>query len=149
MLLCYPHQVWTVPPSPKLPPPRSPGSETLGMRVSYPTAKTLFIFPSRKIPLTKFTSSLMKSIISFSQISNFRVMTECKLHLLVVFVAVSLYLTLGFLYTCVMLTFINRCLLNVVFSMTKALNGQNSPKQNFHSPHFIAIWKTLLPLCLF
>ena len=29
-----------------------------------------------------------------------------------------------------MLILINRCLLNVVFSMTKALNGQSSPEQN-------------------
>ena len=31
---------------------------------------------------------------------------------------------------------IYRCLLNVFFSMTKALNGQSSPKQNSHSVHF-------------
>ena len=35
----------------------------------------------------------------------------------------------------VMLILINQHLLNVVFSMTKTLNGQSSPKQNFHSPH--------------
>ena len=28
------------------------------------------------------------------------------------------------------------CLLNVVFSITKALNGQCSPKKNFYSPNF-------------
>ena len=26
----------------------------------------------------------------------------------------------------------NQCLLNVAFSMTKALNNRSSPKQNFH-----------------
>ena len=38
--------------------------------------------------------------------------------------------------------------LNVVFSMAKALNGLNSPKQNFNSPRFSAIRKTLFPLML-
>ena len=34
-----------------------------------------------------------------------------------------------------MLIFINRCLLNVVFSMVKEKNGQYSAKQNFLFPH--------------
>ena len=34
----------------------------------------------------------------------------------------------------VMLILINRYLLNIFFSMTKILNGQRSPKQNFYSP---------------
>ena len=38
--------------------------------------------------------------------------------------------------------------LNVVFSMAKAFNGLNCPKQNFNSPHFSAIRKTLFPLML-
>ena len=29
----------------------------------------------------------------------------------------------------------NQCLLNVAFSMTKALNNESSPKQSFHSLH--------------
>ena len=37
------------------------------------------------------------------------------------------------MHTDVMLILITWCLLNDVFSMTKALNGQNSPKQSFHS----------------
>ena len=37
------------------------------------------------------------------------------------------------MYTHVMVTLINRCLLNVVFGMTKLLNDQSSPKQNFDS----------------
>ena len=46
--------------------------------------------------------------------------------------------------------FINRWLLNLIFSMTKALNGQNSSKQGSQppSPPFNAIWKTLLQLLL-
>ena len=42
-------------------------------------------------------------------------------------------LTLGFMYTNDILILINQCLLNVFFSMRKALNGQSSPKQNFYS----------------
>ena len=34
-----------------------------------------------------------------------------------------------------MLVLINKCLLNVVFSMTKTLKGQSSHKQNFYYPH--------------
>ena len=40
------------------------------------------------------------------------------------------------MYAHVMLILINRCLLNVVFSITKALNGQISPKQIFVIPIF-------------
>ena len=29
----------------------------------------------------------------------------------------------------------NQCLLNVAFSLTKALNNQSSPKENFHFLH--------------
>ena len=49
--------------------------------------------------------------------------------------------TLGFMYTHVMLILIIRCLLNVVLSMTKALNGQSSPKQNFYSPHLSMLFE--------
>ena len=34
-----------------------------------------------------------------------------------------------------MLILINQCLLNVVFSIKKVLNGQISPKQHFYYPH--------------
>ena len=34
-----------------------------------------------------------------------------------------------------MLILVNRCLLNVDFSIVNALNGQSSRKQNFSSPH--------------
>ena len=43
-----------------------------------------------------------------------------------------IFLTSAFMYTYVMAIFINRCLVNVVFSVTKALNGQNSLKQNLN-----------------
>ena len=49
-----------------------------------------------------------------------------------------------------MLFLFSRCLLSVIVSMTKALNGQNCPKQNFHPPPPVnAAWKTLLQLMLF
>ena len=48
-----------------------------------------------------------------------------------------------------MLILINQYLLNVVFSMAKALNSQNSPRAEFSfPPTFSAIWKTLLLLML-
>ena len=50
-----------------------------------------------------------------------------------------------------MLILISRWLLKLICSMTKALNGQNSSKQNVQTPYppFNAIWKTLLQLFLF
>ena len=54
------------------------------------------------------------------------------------------FLTSGFMYTHVMLTLIDQCLLNVVFSMKKALNGQSSPKQTFHSLHFPVLFGKFL-----
>ena len=84
---------------------------------SYPTAKNLLVSPTRKI------SVIVKKCHSF-----------------------PIILTSRFMYTHVMLILINRCLLNVVFSMIK---GQSSPKQNLYSPPlFSAIWKTLLLLML-
>ena len=40
-----------------------------------------------------------------------------------------------------MLILINQCLLNVVFSMAKALNGQSSPKENFRSPYLSMLFE--------
>ena len=63
---------------------------------------------------------------------------------------VSFFLTSGFTYTCVMLILINRCLLNIVFRITKAMNGQSSPEQNFNSPHLLVLLgKPCFSLCLF
>ena len=80
-------------------------------------------------------------------ISCSRIVLLTKLHLLcnhpiqawfivVVIVVVSFFLTLGFIYTYFMLILINRYLLNIIFSMTKTLSGQNFPKQNFGSRTF-------------
>ena len=62
--------------------------------------------------------------------SNFHVITQYKFHLKLQSLLLYQFLTSGFISTYATLTFIHRCLLNVIFSMTKALNGQNSIKQN-------------------
>ena len=61
-----------------------------------------------------------------------------------------IFLTSGFMYRHIMLTLISRGLLNLICMMAKALNDQNSSKQNFQttSPPFNAIWKTFLQLLL-
>ena len=46
---------------------------------------------------------------------------------------VSFFSMSSYMHTYVMLVLINPYLLNVVFSMTKTLNVQNSPKQNFNA----------------
>ena len=103
---------------------------------SYQTAKTLLIFWTRQVPFNRFTSSSIKSVIPSPSNSNFHVITLCKLQFVAAVIpAVSFFLTSGFMYTHFMLILINRCLLNVVFSMSKVLNGQSSPKENFNSLH--------------
>ena len=57
-----------------------------------------------------------------------------------VIAVVSFFLISGFMYTNVMLILINQCLLNAVLSMTKGLNGQSSPKQNFYSAHLSVVF---------
>ena len=54
------------------------------------------------------------------------------------------------MYRYTMLNLISPGLLNLIFSMKKALNDQNSSKQNSQtlSPPFNAIWKTPLHLLL-
>ena len=61
-----------------------------------------------------------------------------------------IFLTSGFMYRYTMLNLISPGLLNLIFSMKKALNDQNSSKQNSQtlSPPFNAIWKTPLHLLL-
>ena len=80
------------------------------------TAKNLLLFPTRKILLNKFTPSAIKSVIPSPSNTNFHLITLYTLHLQLQ----SLLL---------------QSFLNVVFSMTKALNGQRCPKQNFYCPH--------------
>ena len=115
----------------------------------YSTPKNVFIFPIRKIPLRRFKSFAIKSLISSPSNSSFQVITLCNLHLQLQ--SFLLYHILNFrlyIHTCDA-NLINQCLRNVVFSMTKALNNRSSPKENFHSlPPSNAILKTLLLLML-
>ena len=113
---------------------------------SYPTAKKLLISPIRKIPLNRFKSFGIKSFISSPSNSNFQVITLCNLHLQLQ--SFLLYHMLNFrlyVHTCHP-NLNNQCLLNVAFSMIKAVNNQSSPKQNFHSRHLSI---TTLPPMLF
>ena len=127
---CCTDQVWTVPPSTEL------LWVTLGMgEKSYLTAKDLFISPIRKRPLNRFKSFAVKSLISSPSNNNFQVIILCNLDLKLQ--SFMLYHILNFrlyVHTC-QANLTNQCLLNVVFSMTKALNDWSSPKQNFHSLH--------------
>ena len=81
-----------------------------------PTANNLLIFPSRKII---FISSPYTSFIC-----------SCSHCCCIIFFKFKLYV-----YAQVMLILINRCLLNVAFSISKALNGQISPAYHFYYPH--------------
>ena len=109
-----------------------------------PTDKNLLIFPTRKILLNKFTSFTIKNAIPSPSNSNFHLIILYKDSFVAVVIAVvSFFLTSGFMYTHVMLILINQCLLNVVFSMTKILNGQSSPKKHFYYPHLSMLFRKL------
>ena len=95
---------------------------------SYPMAKELLISPIRKIPLNKFKSFAVKSLISSPSNSNFQVIILCNLDLKLP--SFLLYHILNFrlyVHTC-QANLRNQCLLNAAFSMTKALNDWSSPK---------------------
>ena len=115
------------------------------------TAKSLLISATRKTLLNKFTSSVIKNAIYSPSNSNFHLITLCKLHLwLQPLLLYQFCINFRFTYRCVTLILINWCLLNVVFSITKALIGQNSPKQNFYSSHLLMLLeKPCFSLCLF
>lgn len=127
----------------------SPFIETLvgnprdGRRI-LPVAKNLLIFLIRKILLTKFTSKSIKSIIEKCHIESIilspikKSFFLCNHSIQASFVpevidTASFFLTSGFQYTYVMPILINRCLLNVIFIVTKMFNDQNpSLKQHFY-----------------
>ena len=126
-----------------------PLCETLDNEGEYqPTAKNLLTFSTIKIRLNKFTSSTIKSMILSSSCSSFDLITLYKLHLQLWWLLLYHFLTSSFMYTHVMPILINLLLLNVVFSMIKALNSQGSPKQHTYSPPSNAIKKTMLLLML-
>ena len=92
------------------------------------SSKKMPIFRTRKIPLTN-TSFICSC-------------SHCC--------CIIIFLTSGLIYRYIMLILISRGLLNLICTMTKAFNDQNSSKQNSQtpSPSFNAIWKTLLQLLL-
>ena len=116
---------------------------------SNPTVKNLLITPIRKIPVNRFKSFAIKSLISSPSNMNFQVIILCNLHLSLQ--SFLLYRILNFrLYvrTC-HANLTNQCLLNMAFSMAKALNNRSSPKKNSHSLYpSNAISKILLLLML-
>ena len=112
-------------------------------RIQPNSQKYTHISPTRKIHLTKFTSSFIKSVIPSPSNSNSSPNNQDSNNhsiqvstIAVVIVVVSLFSTSSYMHTYIMLILINPCLLKVVLSMTKTLNNQNSPKQNFYAPTF-------------
>ena len=100
---------------------------------SYPRGKNLLISSIRKIPLNRFKSFRYQQLHFFpikQQFSSNHPMQP-------LFVAVVIFVVSCFkfqtLCTQCHANLTNQCLLNVAFSMTKALNNWSSPKQNFHS----------------
>ena len=101
---------------------------------SHPTTKNVFIYPTRKIPLMKFTLLSKVSLLPH-EIVSFYLICSCSHGYCIIF---------SFQASCVVLILINRCLLNVVFSMTNALNDQSSSKQNFCPLHLSILMRVFL-----
>ena len=103
---------------------------------SYPMAKNLLICTTMKVPLNIFDLHLLISEVLFllhQQLSSNHPMQSS--FAAAVFFLASVFLNSGLMYTHAMLILINRCLLNLVFSMTKELNGQGLCKKSFHYLH--------------
>ena len=100
------------------------------------TARNLLISPCRKIFLDMYLSPTIKSVIPSTSNRNFYLITLYKLHLqlqsllLYYFFKFRLYI-----YRHVIIILIKQCLLNVILSITKELNGKISPKQHFYYLH--------------
>ena len=56
---------------------------------------------------------------------------------------ISFFFNSAIMYAYVKVIFINQYLLNVVFSMTEPLNGQNIPKEYLHSFHLLMLFEKL------
>ena len=102
-----------------------------------PTAKNLKISPSIKIFLKNVHLPLAQQFLSHHSIE--------ALFVAVVIAAIFFFFFKSRLYmnTHVMLILINQCLLNVVFSITKALTGQISPKYHFYYFHPSILFRKL------
>ena len=108
-----------------------------------PTAKKLSIFATRKILLKKLTFSAIKSVIPSPSNSNFYIIPYTGFICSCSHCCCIIFLTADLMHTYMMLILINQCFLNVAFSMTKALNGQSSPKQHFYYIHLSMIFGKL------
>ena len=119
-------------------------------RIPPNSQKIYSIIPPKKFPLLNLLFPLSSMSFLPPPKSDFHLITLYKLHFWLYPWLLYHCLSSGFMHICVMPTLINRCLLNVAFDMTKALNGQSSPKKNFYSLHLpILLGKPCLSLCLF
>ena len=86
-----------------------------------------FCPPNLHFPLSK---------VSFPSNSSFHVISQYKPYLQLYSLLLHRFFNLGFMYTHVMPILINQRSLHGIFIVRKALNGQNSLKENFHSSTF-------------
>ena len=100
--------------------PTRSGLSTLPLN---PAVKNLLIFPIRKIPLNRFKSFAIESFIYSPSNRNFQVITLCNLHLQLQSFLLHYMLNFRLYIHICHASFTNQCLLNVVFSMKKALNN--------------------------
>ena len=109
-----------------------------------PTAKIYLYPPLEKSSLINLHLPLSKVLFLLHQIAIYisspytSFICSCSHCCCFTFFNLRLYM-----YAHVMLILINQCLLNVVFSITKALNGQISPKQHFYYPHLSMLFGKL------
>ena len=140
ILLCYPHEVCTVP---------KPFWETLGLGENHTKHPKIDRFPPSEESLSpNLHPPLLKVLFLPHQIA---ILFNHQIHasfVVAVIGIMSFFLPSSLMCTSVILILINIYLLNVVFSMTKTLNGQNPYKKNFHTQTLNAIWKTQFFLIL-
>ena len=95
-------------------------------------------FPFHKNLLEKRTSSTSTAIFISSLYRSFICSCSHCCYIFFFFFKSRLYMN-----THVMLILINQCLLNVIFSITKALTGQISPKYHFYYFHLLMLFRKL------
>ena len=107
-------------------------------------SQNLLVFPTSKILLNKFTSSIIKSFAPSPSNSSLisspytSFICSCSHSCCITFFNFRLYM-----YAHVMLILINQYLLNFVFSITKALSGQISPEKHFYYSHLLMLFGKL------
>ena len=122
--------LWNVPPSPES------LWENLGMGKNPTQQPKIFSFPpSEKSTLIYLNLSLSK--VSFlPRQAAFSSNHPMRSSFVAAVISVVLYSDFMLYVHICHANLTNQCLLNVAFSMTKALNGWSSPKQNFRFLHF-------------